>query len=273
MKIKQMNDRRRAATGKDKGQRVMKPDERTTELKRASKTESALATLPRLPGKVTRTSWMPPANLTYDAWLDAGRKILDVSIASQWWLVDWWNANPAYGERVEAAKEFLPIDIGTLRAYASAAANVCIRVNTLSFTHHRVVASLVPDQQRFWLERAEREGLSVRALDAAIKQHKGIGSDHTLASATEHEAHEQNEHEQELETPPPPPLPPLPPVQRVDRDRALLATFNTNAGGLFGLLREPPRIFAGTHVPPSQLRMVAEFLKRVAAEVDGTAAV
>lgn len=59
----------------------------------------------------------------------------------------------------------------TLRTFAwvSLSIDLLRRGNTLSFSHHREVASLEPEKQKYWLARAVNENLSVRGGGYAIK--------------------------------------------------------------------------------------------------------
>jgi hypothetical protein len=150
-----------AATGTVNGVRSMsKP--------RANK-PNALTTIPRLPGKITATSWTPPTSgMSYEQWLATGKRIIAIGIASAWWIGDWWNASVAYGERVESAGH-LPLSLKTIRTYAWVAQNVSIRMDTLSFSHHSIVASLPAAEQKQWLGRAAKQHWSVERMREAIE--------------------------------------------------------------------------------------------------------
>jgi hypothetical protein len=64
------------------------------------------------------------------------------------------------------------MDYQTIKTYGWVSNSVkrSIRIDLLSFGHHRHVASLPPAKQRKWLARAEREGWSSNQLKAAIAQ-------------------------------------------------------------------------------------------------------
>jgi hypothetical protein len=255
--------------------------EQANELKRKTeKTERSAATnksapkaLPRLPGTITATSWTPPRRaLSTDEWMRCGKALGGIASMTRWAVADWWSyGQHRYGERVQALKledTGIDLSLGTLMnmGVVSRAIETSRRNEVLSFGHHVCVTPLPPEQQDHWLARAESENLTVHALRAAIAQANGDsieshGADSAAALPDEQEPDAP---------PPPPPLPPLPPVKRVDSDRSKLTTFNIGAAALVGLLREPPRLFAGTRVPPSHLRMIAQFVGRVAAVVDGT---
>ena len=68
------------------------------------------------------------------------------------------------------------LDPGTLRIAKLVCSRIPVlsRLNTLSWTHHCEVgkAFKAPDEIKFWLSLAEREGLSVRELRKRIRQHR-----------------------------------------------------------------------------------------------------
>ncbi|MGO9401736.1 MAG: hypothetical protein ACLP19_28445 [Xanthobacteraceae bacterium] len=254
------------------------------------KVTNDLTTIPRaigLPGTFTRTSWTPPDKLTFAEWLAAGRRIIDIGIAAQWWIGDWWNSQPAYGERVALARECLPLELDTIRNYASTAANVYhFRSDTLTFAHHRQVAPIAdPEVQRQWLERAASEGWSVRQLHDAIEQSQLASQtqDNDDGDATEEDeasdlgapidtgGGDDNQREDTTEHPieEPKPIAPPPGPTPEQYDRHLLMTFNGFAGGLYPLISEPLQLFAGTGLSPTRLRTVAAFLERAADAIEG----
>lgn len=221
-----------------------------------------------LPGKFTRTSWVPPDNLTYPEWLAAGRRIMDVRMATSWWVGDWWRSQEAYGQRVAIAREHLSLELETIRNYASVAARVSYRNETLTFTHHMPVAHMPPDSQRKWLEYAIEHSLSAKELRAEIEKAEALASQTHDSDASEDAASEishpidteNHELTQSAELPEfgegpsfgggiTPPLPP--PVRGPtpeQRDRGLLVTFTQGAGSLYFLINEPLQIFEGTKV-------------------------
>ena len=143
-----------------------------------------------LPGKFTRTSWVPPDNLTYPEWLAAGRRIMDVRMATSWWVGDWWRSQEAYGQRVAIAREHLSLELETIRNYASVAARVSYRNETLTFTHHMPVAHMPPDSQRKWLEYAIEHSLSAKELRAEIEKAEALASQTHDSDASEDAASE-----------------------------------------------------------------------------------
>ena len=90
--------------------------------------------------------------------------------ALQWWIGDWWNAREPYGERVEQVKERLNLKIETVRQYAYVAKNVSIRIETLTFGHHQVVAAFEPEEQKEWLDRAAEGQWTIRDMRSALRK-------------------------------------------------------------------------------------------------------
>jgi hypothetical protein len=105
-----------------------------------------------------------------------GRKLAISSQVINWYIGDWWAAGQhRYGARAKAAaegifdKEFQAVaDIASVcRAFESSR-----RREVLSFTHHREVAALPPEQADRLLTRAEDERLSTRELRREVRRHR-----------------------------------------------------------------------------------------------------
>jgi hypothetical protein len=150
-------------------------------LRLASKTakpQSLVPALLALPGKITKTGWQLPDNLSLDDWLKCGQALQAVDQSVQFWIGDWWAyGNHAYDERAKAAAEGLgKRAFSTLKDYGSVARNVerSLRNELLHFNHHRAVAPLEPSEQRRWLDRAVRDNLSVADLRLAIARERAI---------------------------------------------------------------------------------------------------
>jgi hypothetical protein len=97
--------------------------------------------------------------LTYDAWVDVGRRIARISNASAWWLGDWViYGEQSYGSRYRVALRATALDYQTLRNYAWVARTFAPfrRREGVSFQHHAEVAALPEPDQDLWLERAAR---------------------------------------------------------------------------------------------------------------------
>jgi hypothetical protein len=93
-----------------------------------------------------------------------------------------------YGGRSKAVSDGLFGDLTyeTLMTYGSVARAVkaSIRIEGLSFLHHRKIVGLSTKQQRHWLNRAKREQLSAAALQAAIMQERNISGGNADAIST-----------------------------------------------------------------------------------------
>ena len=105
--------------------------------------------------------------MTFGTWVAVGRRILEISNSSGWWLGDWLvYGQDAYGERYKMALEATSLDYQTLKNYAWVARRFAPsrRRVTLSVQHHAEVASLSDAEQDLWLRRAERLGWSRNEL-------------------------------------------------------------------------------------------------------------
>lgn len=134
----------------------------------------------KLPGEISRTGWQLPPGLTLAEWLQCGVVLGKVEGAVQWWLGDWWAYGAhAYGERKALFDEGGPLaelNYRTVEDYGYVSANVTTsdRSEVLNWLHHKIVAALDSDKQRYWLARAlegkDGKPWSSNQLKAAIKQ-------------------------------------------------------------------------------------------------------
>jgi hypothetical protein len=125
---------------------------------------------------VTKTGLTFSRAVSIEDWTALGQKLKTMGGSIQWWIGDWLN----YGEKTYGMKYFDAIattgyDDGYLRNLSSVARNVDLshRCDNLSWTHHREVAALEPEQQTHWLERAEKDSLSVRDLHQMLHLNPG----------------------------------------------------------------------------------------------------
>lgn len=112
-----------------------------------------------------------PKELTFEKWAEIGQLVVRVANASAWWIGDWasrgqWDFGTKYREVIEATG----LDYQTIKNYAWVCGKFdwSRRRDQLSFGHHAIVAALPQREQDSWLDLAERETLSVRALQAAV---------------------------------------------------------------------------------------------------------
>lgn len=121
-----------------------------------------------------------PKNQTFDQWTEMGRSLAEGQRVVNWWIGDWWAAGShRYGERAKAAAEGI---FGREFQSLMDMASVCRsfepsrRRDVLSFTAHREVAALPPNEADKLLERAEKDGLSTRELRVeAMKRKVALG--------------------------------------------------------------------------------------------------
>lgn len=76
-----------------------------------------------------------------------------------------------WGERYGEAARITGYDIKSLRniRYVSSRCDVSLRRDTLTWSHHALVAALVPEEQGQWLDRAVADKLSVEDLRIELR--------------------------------------------------------------------------------------------------------
>jgi hypothetical protein len=139
-------------------------------------------TLDGLDGKITAVSYAPRTNLSFTRWSEVGVTLGRMSRSIQWWVGDWllWGEDK-FGEKYAQALEATGREEKTLLEWVRVVKAVAVerRRESLSFAHHEVVSSLLPDEQSHWLQRAEEgdklpaggsEPWSSRRLRAEIKK-------------------------------------------------------------------------------------------------------
>jgi hypothetical protein len=90
----------------------------------------------------------------------------------QWTIGDWIRYGHAkFGERYAPAARITGYDVQTLMNMVHVASrfDVSRRRKGLSWSHHETVASLEPDQQDYWLDRAVTERFSVADLRLELR--------------------------------------------------------------------------------------------------------
>jgi hypothetical protein len=121
----------------------------------------------RTTAALAQTSWTPRRELVLSEWIQQGRRLGALGRAGNWWLGDWVRyGNARYGERYETAARVTGYEVQSLMnmAYVASRFEISRRRETVSWSHHAEVAALDPAGQDEWLDRAERERLSVQAL-------------------------------------------------------------------------------------------------------------
>jgi N6-adenosine-specific RNA methylase IME4 len=112
-------------------------------------------------------------NTPYEQWENIGEQLNQIEGAIQWWIGDWLNfGERKYGEMYAQAVSESEVSTWQNYKYTSNAVESARRRELLSWSHHREVASLPPDEQEYWLEKAETEGMTRNELRHAIKRKK-----------------------------------------------------------------------------------------------------
>jgi hypothetical protein len=116
---------------------------------------------------VSRVAWSACRTLRYDEWCRQGAHLSVAEKSSAWWLGDWLRYGVVqYGRRYAIASRVTGYDGKTLRNLAYVAGRYASdrRREEVSWSHHAELASLDPEQQERWLDRAVAERLSIKAL-------------------------------------------------------------------------------------------------------------
>ena len=121
---------------------------------------------------VTRSGIDFHGDLTIDEWESIGHKLGNTERSLGLMIGDWINyAERKWGEKYNEAIACTGLEYETLRNYAYVAARVQLsaRADNLTFRHHYTVAKLKdPEEQKHWLETAEKHALSYRRLQKSI---------------------------------------------------------------------------------------------------------
>ena len=124
--------------------------------------------------RLSPTSYAPDHTCAYDAWYADGNMLRELDRKLGWYLGDWLNFGEThFPDRYSQALEATELDYNTLAhyAYVSRRFPASRRRADLSWSHHRVLADLKGEsEQDEWLDRAEQEGWSVRALVEARRK-------------------------------------------------------------------------------------------------------
>lgn len=121
---------------------------------------------------LSRTGLDFHADLSFEEWDDLGRELAPVANSIGFIVGDWLNyGEKRYGEKYAEAIKCTGIALETLKQYSYVARQIqkCDRSHVLSWTHHLVVAKLkTPEEQRHWLDMAEKHKLGKRRLQKSI---------------------------------------------------------------------------------------------------------
>jgi hypothetical protein len=138
---------------------------------------------------VTATSWDVHGSMPFSEWVAHGRRLGVMGRGVGWWLGDWLRfGNAAYGERYGPAARMTGYDRQSLMnmVYVASRFESSRRREKLSWSHHAEIAAFEPAEQDEWLDRAERERLSVRDLREAIRTaRRGVKAEHRAEGEVE----------------------------------------------------------------------------------------
>lgn len=145
-------------------------------LKNSSKTEitSALSTKNLRVGAfvLTPTGLAIDGDMTLPDWQELGHFLKMMDDSMQWLVGDFIAHGEilGYGDQKKIADDF-GFKYGTVRVYASVARNVnlLIRINSLTFAHHQLVAGIKDERKQvYWLQEADKHEWSVSQLRNAM---------------------------------------------------------------------------------------------------------
>jgi hypothetical protein len=121
---------------------------------------------------ISKVAWVAPSDLGQADWLATGRRLGAIGRCSQWWIGDWIRFGTArWGERYSEAAKVTGYDVASLRnmAWVASQFDLSLRSDKLSWSHHVLLAPLSAEEQRFWIERAAEERLSVSDLRLELR--------------------------------------------------------------------------------------------------------
>lgn len=118
------------------------------------------------------TAWLPPDGMDRPAWIAVGIRLGVLSRSSNWWVGDWLRYGTAkWGEKYVVAAKITGYDPHSLEnmVYVATRFDISLRRETLSWSHHFLVAALAPDEQAHWLDLATERHLSVNDLRIELR--------------------------------------------------------------------------------------------------------
>jgi N6-adenosine-specific RNA methylase IME4 len=122
--------------------------------------------------ELTKTSLIFKRDITKDEWMDGFNSLKKIEGCIQFWIGDFLAyRNQKWGMYDDIAEE-TGYDKGTLKNIVSVtkAIESSRRNDDLSFSHHTEVASLTPEKQTEFLNKAVEEKMSVRELREEIRK-------------------------------------------------------------------------------------------------------
>lgn len=110
--------------------------------------------------------------MDYRDWVFEGRRIGAMGRGSPWWVGDWILFGAArWGERYAEAVKITGYDVKSLRnmRYVASRFDLSLRRDTLSWSHHALLAGLELEEREHWLARAIADKLSVEDLRVELR--------------------------------------------------------------------------------------------------------
>jgi hypothetical protein len=117
-------------------------------------------------------AWIPGRDLQHSEWAAVGKRLGGLVRCGQWWIGDWVRYGSArWGERYIVAARITGYDVDSLRnmVWISSRFEPSRRRTDLTWSHHASLATLEPDEQDLWLDRAGAEKLSVADLRIELR--------------------------------------------------------------------------------------------------------
>jgi hypothetical protein len=124
---------------------------------------------------ISDVSWRAGEDMSFSEWQEYGRRLGVMGRSAGWWIGDWLTyGNHVFGERYVRASRITGYDSQTLMnmAYVASRFDVARRRGKLSWSHHAEIAAMEPEEQDYWLERAESDRLSVRCLREGVRRER-----------------------------------------------------------------------------------------------------
>lgn len=123
--------------------------------------------------RLTKTRLKPIGKPTFKQWEECGKFIKKAEQSIQFWVGDWINyGEKSYGNKYTKALETTDYEQATLHntSYVARKVEPSLRSEDLTFSHHKEVAPLKPKEQKEFLDKAEKDKLSVSELKVLIKE-------------------------------------------------------------------------------------------------------
>jgi len=124
--------------------------------------------------ELSTTSLTFKRDVSKEEWMDVFKALKQVEGCVQFWIGDCLAYRQQKWGMYDDIAEETGMDKSTLATYKSISQNVkpLLRNKELSFNHHKEVASLPPEKQELFLNKAVEDKLSVRDLRNEIKKEK-----------------------------------------------------------------------------------------------------